>query len=566
MEAIREYLNNLFMSLPETPAVLRAKAELLEMMEDKFEELIREGKSEKEAVGTVLSEFGNLEELAEELGIDEYLKKNQASSEDTEKEKQGGKKNKGTGQQRAECCWSFGEAKEYVEYSWKHAAYIAIGVMLCICSPYFESVLSTAGESGYMPFVVADALGTSCLFLFIAVAVGLFCAASAQRKRYGNIARYQIITDEKAAHYLAARREKDEQSRLHCRIIGVALCILSVVPSSVNFFENPLFREIVDSSVLPIVGVGVLLLVLSCSVGNRYDELRKAQIGAGDGQNVQNPQSVPVMEYRKKGMPLSAVLLLIFLGFLVLGGTIVGGFIFSMSSYDGETGEVKEPYNVQEVEKVLVDMDNGSVDIQMGQTDAIQFEYNGNTNWTPVVTNENGVFRVEEKGSRGFHFSFFHIGLWRGHGERSMTIVIPENRADIAYEIEADAGNVALSGVQGKSVKIDVDAGNIEASGCSFAEESTLEANAGNIVVKESLFRNLNADVDLGNLECHLTEPLSWYKLDLDVDLGNIEIDGQNMGGSYKAEPKTEATEGDYCLKAEANCGNIKITGNESRG
>ena len=60
MEAIREYLSNMFMNLPETPQVLRAKAELMEMMEDKYEELIAEGMSEKEAVGTVISEFGNL--------------------------------------------------------------------------------------------------------------------------------------------------------------------------------------------------------------------------------------------------------------------------------------------------------------------------------------------------------------------------------------------------------------------------------------------------------------------------------------------------------------------------
>ena len=88
MEAIREYLNNLFISLPETPEVLRAKAELLEMMEDKYEELIQEGKTEKEAIGTVISEFGNLEELAEELGIDIYLKK-ETKDPETNTEKSG---------------------------------------------------------------------------------------------------------------------------------------------------------------------------------------------------------------------------------------------------------------------------------------------------------------------------------------------------------------------------------------------------------------------------------------------------------------------------------------------
>ena len=90
MEAIREYLHNLFMSLPETPEVLRAKAALLEMMEDKYDELVSEGKYEKVAVGTVISEFGNLDELAEELGIEGYLGKGGEEKEDgTRTAKQG---------------------------------------------------------------------------------------------------------------------------------------------------------------------------------------------------------------------------------------------------------------------------------------------------------------------------------------------------------------------------------------------------------------------------------------------------------------------------------------------
>ncbi len=113
MEAIREYLNNLFMSLPETPEVLRAKAELLEMMEDKYEELIQEGKTEKEAIGTVISEFGNLEELAEELGIDIYLKKetkdNETKDSGTNREESGSEpKNSepaGAEKTRTVYCW-----------------------------------------------------------------------------------------------------------------------------------------------------------------------------------------------------------------------------------------------------------------------------------------------------------------------------------------------------------------------------------------------------------------------------------------------------------------------------
>ena len=69
METIKNYLESMFASMPNTPEVRKAKAELLQMMEDKYNELISEGTSENAAVGTVISEFGNLDELAESLSL-----------------------------------------------------------------------------------------------------------------------------------------------------------------------------------------------------------------------------------------------------------------------------------------------------------------------------------------------------------------------------------------------------------------------------------------------------------------------------------------------------------------
>ena len=69
METIKDYIESMFKNLPQNEKVLKAKKELLQMMEDKYEELKNQGKSENEAIGTVISEFGNLEELAHELGI-----------------------------------------------------------------------------------------------------------------------------------------------------------------------------------------------------------------------------------------------------------------------------------------------------------------------------------------------------------------------------------------------------------------------------------------------------------------------------------------------------------------
>ncbi len=58
MDTIRTYLENMFLHLPKNPEVRRAKEELLSMMEDKYQELKREGRSENEAIGIVISEFG----------------------------------------------------------------------------------------------------------------------------------------------------------------------------------------------------------------------------------------------------------------------------------------------------------------------------------------------------------------------------------------------------------------------------------------------------------------------------------------------------------------------------
>ncbi|MDO5456282.1 MAG: permease prefix domain 1-containing protein [Eubacteriales bacterium] len=81
METIRNYLNALFAGLPDTPQVRRAYEELAAMMEDKYTELIGEGTSENEAVGTVISEFGDLNELAESLGIEGFLGHNSAAAD-----------------------------------------------------------------------------------------------------------------------------------------------------------------------------------------------------------------------------------------------------------------------------------------------------------------------------------------------------------------------------------------------------------------------------------------------------------------------------------------------------
>ena len=69
MEAIRNYVGALFASLPQNEDTRRVQAEMLANLEEKFQALLDEGKTEAEAAGLVIASIGSLDELREELGV-----------------------------------------------------------------------------------------------------------------------------------------------------------------------------------------------------------------------------------------------------------------------------------------------------------------------------------------------------------------------------------------------------------------------------------------------------------------------------------------------------------------
>ena len=69
MDTIETFLDNMFAPYPTTPRLTEARAELRAMMEDAYNDAIAQGKTHNEAVGQVITDFGNLHELAPVLGI-----------------------------------------------------------------------------------------------------------------------------------------------------------------------------------------------------------------------------------------------------------------------------------------------------------------------------------------------------------------------------------------------------------------------------------------------------------------------------------------------------------------
>lgn len=69
-QVLQSFLDNLFGTLPMTEEMHRLKENLSVHMEEKYQSFLQEGKSVNEAVGLVISEFGSIDEILEEYGIE----------------------------------------------------------------------------------------------------------------------------------------------------------------------------------------------------------------------------------------------------------------------------------------------------------------------------------------------------------------------------------------------------------------------------------------------------------------------------------------------------------------
>jgi len=71
MEILKNYVDTMFRDFPDTDDSQQLKESILESMTEKYYDLIDEGKSDAEALGAVLAQFGDIEELKEAYEVKE---------------------------------------------------------------------------------------------------------------------------------------------------------------------------------------------------------------------------------------------------------------------------------------------------------------------------------------------------------------------------------------------------------------------------------------------------------------------------------------------------------------
>lgn len=244
METIRNYLETMFQNLPNTQEVQKAKYELGQMMEDKYTELKKEGKTENEAIGIVISEFGNLDDIADDLGISNYV--NQKDFADNR-------------------MLSMQEGKEFIKEKQIAGFLIGIGTLLCIISP--SGVILSDGSLAGLIF----------LFLSIAAAVALFIVSGAFMGKWDFMKQESCSIDFATAEYIHNERENYRMTGAIMIAVGVVFCIVSFVPLVILDELNG--SDIADNLgvviLLTFVAIGVLLFIMAGTRKGAYDFLLK---------------------------------------------------------------------------------------------------------------------------------------------------------------------------------------------------------------------------------------------------------------------------------------------------
>lgn len=244
METIRIYVENMFKTLPNTSELRKLKTDILMNMEDKYNELKAEGKSENEAIGIVISEFGNIDEIIKEFGIEVNQP---ASNITTEMENLP--------------FMELEEAKKYLKDTKKFNFLISIGVALCMMGAAVLVFMYQLYDDGiiFKGYVEDKAMIIPLIILlaFVGVAVALFIFAGISVEKYKYIDKGYFNLQSSTRIILEEEVEGLSTKSTVGTIVGVVLCILS---------PTILFLSGMNNEAGYVYGTTLLILVIAVAV------------------------------------------------------------------------------------------------------------------------------------------------------------------------------------------------------------------------------------------------------------------------------------------------------------
>lgn len=251
METIINYLENMFATLPKTKQMNSLKEDLLANMEDKYNELKRNGKTENEAIGIVISEFGNIDELVKEFGIELEDKREEIPtlSED--------------------------QVNDYLEVSKKTSIFIGFGVFLCMLGASLLILIMQLIDDGLIIGLSGDAAeGLIPLLVLVAIAVGMFIYTGTVMEKYKYIENdFELPTYLRKS--IESKKDLFHPTYTLSLIIGVTLCILSPIVLFITATISDISMSYGVVILILIVSIAVYLFIYFGSIQTSYKKLLK---------------------------------------------------------------------------------------------------------------------------------------------------------------------------------------------------------------------------------------------------------------------------------------------------
>lgn len=255
METIKNYLESLFAGLPNTPEVWKAKDELLQMMEDKYNELMSNGTNENEAIAQVIADFGNLDELAESLGIENFIHNSQPKN----------------GMEL-----SLKEAKDYIADKSTNGFRIGLAVLLFITCPIWPIIGDAISNQFATGSTVGGTIGTCLFFISIAIGVAICIYSGSFMKKWDTLRPGNYYINPNTAQTIYDENRNNQSNYALVRTVGIILIILSFLPAILfdEISNSEFINELLSAPLLFIfVGLGVLLLIATSKKEDAYKTL-----------------------------------------------------------------------------------------------------------------------------------------------------------------------------------------------------------------------------------------------------------------------------------------------------
>ncbi|MBW6411738.1 permease prefix domain 1-containing protein [Clostridium weizhouense] len=254
METIKNYLDTMFSSLPKTSQILKLKNDLLENMEEKYNELKDEGKSENEAIGIVISEFGNIDELINELEIDTNKNQNILPTITSE------------------------EAYGFINTKKRAGLLIGIGVFLCILSAAMLILITSLIENNIVFTNLSkndpDLPGVITLFIMIVPAVALFIYSGMELKKYNYLKKpFELPINVKSD--IEQKFNAFSSTYMISLIVGVCLCVLSPIAVLITDSLNSNASDYGVVLLLTIVAIAVFIFIYFGNIKESFNILLK---------------------------------------------------------------------------------------------------------------------------------------------------------------------------------------------------------------------------------------------------------------------------------------------------